>query len=280
MSDHVALADCVAREAGVILHDKAYLFENRLRPIMKEFGLSTFDEIAARFRADGDLRERVLDTMTTHETRFFRDEHLFLAFTKQIIPELLSTQREDAGNGVLRIWSAGCSTGQEPYSILISILEHHPRLAGRVKILATDVSRPTLERAIQGRFSAFEVQRGMTPALLGRYFQQEGGDYVLRETYRSQVEFRIQNLVMDPVPGTFDVIFCRNVAIYFTTEERSKLFGRFAQNLRRDGVLILGGAESPTGFYDNFVRRECGLAQYYEMNMSRVTWFPKPGATK
>lgn len=283
MSEHILLADCIQQSTGVVLHDKPYLFENRLGPLMKEYGLKTFDEVARCFSANTDvgLHERVVETMTTHETRFFRDEHVFDAFNDQIVPEWLARQREESGGQALpelRIWSAACSTGQEPYSIAISILEKSPGLAKRVRIVATDLSAPTLKRAVEGRYSAFEVQRGLPAHLLERYFSKDQSLYVAKDVLRRMIEFRTQNLVSDPAPGRFDIVFCRNVAIYFTAAERTRLYQKISNSLSRDGVLVLGSAESPTGYYDHFVRRERGLAQYYEMNMSRVTWFAPPGA--
>ncbi|MBI3396542.1 MAG: protein-glutamate O-methyltransferase CheR [Spirochaetia bacterium] len=225
---------------------------------------------------DHEFTERVIDKITTHETRFFRDESIFDALVLQIIPEWL--ERKGAGpvqrgESPLHIWSAGCSTGQEPYSIAIMIREKFPALAGITSILATDISVHTLVKAERGWFSSFEADRGIPPHILSRYFDAHEGGYLVKQHVRDMIQFKKHNLIADPYPAGMDIALCRNVCIYFTETQKRGIFERLARSLKVDGTLILGTAESLVNFYSNYVLRECGLARYYEINTSNVTMF-------
>ncbi len=276
---YTLLVDTIRMLTGVSLEpDKTYLLDHRLSELMQQYGLRTFDEVAHMLRAaeDGQFVDTVIDRITTHETRFFRDESIYDALVLQILPEWLerkgaaAVQRREVP---LHIWSAACSTGQEPYSIAMMIREKFPAIADVTSILATDISAPTLAKAERGWFSQFEVDRGIPPHILSRYFEPEGQGYVIKPVIRQMVQFKRHNLIGDPYPSASDIVLCRNVCIYFTDAEKRSIFHRLAAALKSDGTLILGTAESLANFYSNYVLRECGLARYYEINASTVTMF-------
>jgi len=266
------------RTGMLITEDKLYLLENRLTEVMEEYGIASFDQVAYLLEngTDSFFAESVIEKITTHETRFFREESVFDALVLQIIPEWIEkNQIRLQGNSDLRfdIWSAGCSTGQEVYSIAIAIREKFPTLAPRIRILGTDLSAPTLEKAISGLFNQFEIDRGMPPRLLARYFEKRECGYRITDEIRNMVRFQHHNLITCAMPGTFDVIFCRNVCIYFQEYLRRAVYQGLVNALKQDGSLVLGAVESLVGYASNFVIRECGLARYYEANCASVTMF-------
>lgn len=279
--EHKLIRDSVLKLTGVkIDEDKVYLFEARLSEIMKEYGLTTYDQVAAKIDAGSDqvFLDKITEKITTHETRFFRDESIFDALVMQIVPEWLeknAINRLNLTGQKLKIWSAACSTGQEPYSLQMMISEKMPDIANITQILGTDISRETVERAQKGVYSRFEVERGLPPALLEKYFVQNGNQYSISENIKSHTTFKKHNLITEAFPGPFDVIFCRNVAIYFEAEARKKIYENLRNALRPDGVLILGSSENLAGYMNNYIVREFGLARYYEMNASQVTIFKR-----
>ncbi len=277
--DHTALRSAIHRKTGVNLEeDKLYLVEARLSDLMREHSIGSYEEMAKRFEeaADSPFFHQVIDRITTHETRFFRDESIFDAMIVQILPEWFEKRgitRAAPGGARLDIWSAACSTGQEVYSIAMLLSEKFPELVKGTRILGTDISQPTLERARAGIYSAFEMDRGLQERFQAKYFSRSGEGMQVCQQLRAMTEFRALNLIADAYPSGFDIIFCRNVCIYFTEEEKRRVFSRLAAALKPDGVLILGSAESLNGYYANYVMRECGLARYYEINNSTVTMF-------
>lgn len=276
---HAALRSAIHKRTGVALEeDKIYLVEARLSDLMREYSISSYDDMAHAFEntSDPEFFNQVVDRITTHETRFFRDESIFDAFVVQIIPEWFEKRgitRANPGSTPLDIWSAACSTGQEVYSLAMLICEKYPEFAKKVRFLGTDISIPTLEKARNGIYSAFEMERGIPDHFRSRYFNSVPGGMQIAQSIRAMVEFRVLNLVSDSYPASFDIIFCRNVCIYFTEEEKKRVFSRLASVLKPDGILVLGSAESLGGYCSNYVMRECGLARYYEMNNSSVTMF-------
>lgn len=248
------VARLVKSMSGLVLTpDKVYMLETRLAPILKREGLGSLDALALRLRGApaGPLAEAVTEALTTNETSFFRDggpfEHLHM-----VLPTLAASRPAGA---VLRIWSAACSTGQEAYSVAMIVQELGAALCGRkVEILGTDIARDVLARAREGIFTQFEVQRGLSVQRLVRHFRQENGRWRIAPELRAMTRFERWNLLDDLRPlGRFDVIFCRNVLIYFDPPTKARVMASLAARLAPDGVLYLGGAETVLGLTDRLV---------------------------
>ena len=232
--------------------DKQYLIESRLLPLARKAGLSGIGELVQKLQAGSSaLITSVVEAMTTNETFFFRDKIPFDHFRETIMPEVLKAR---AARRSVRIWCAAGSTGQEPYSLAMSLKEMGAALTGwRVEIIATDLSQEVLEKSRAGIYSQFEVQRGLPIQLLVKYFKQTGETWQINPELRAMIQHRQLNLLHDfSQLGTFDVIFCRNVLIYFDQETKVAIFERLARQLEPDGVLLLGAAESVVGISDAF----------------------------
>ncbi len=232
--------------------DKQYLMESRLLPLARKCGLSDVGELVQKMKGgSGALVGQVVEAMTTNETFFFRDKVPFDHFRDTIMPELLRTR---ASRKSLRVWCAAGSTGQEPYSIAMCLKEMGAALTGwRVEILATDLSQEVLEKSRAGIYSQFEVQRGLPIQLLVKYFKQIGELWQINADIRAMVQHRQLNLLHDfSQLGVFDVIFCRNVLIYFDQETKVSVFGRLARAIEPDGFLVLGAAETVVGLTEVF----------------------------
>ena len=238
------------RSGLVITRDKAYLLESRLTPVARKRGLKGLDDLIASMRTAGeDLLREVTEAMTTNESFFFRDIKPFEQFKSFVLPQLV---RARAAQKTLRIWSAACSSGQEPYSLAMMLNEQRAQLAGwRIEIVATDLSTEILEKAQAGLYSQFEVQRGLPIQLLVKYFKQQGDRWQIDEGIRRMVQFRPFNL-LDEVSqlGRFDVVFCRNVLIYFDQPTKAAVLGRIGRQMAPDAYLYLGGAETVLGISD------------------------------
>jgi chemotaxis protein methyltransferase CheR len=232
--------------------DKQYLIESRLLPLARKTGLPGISELVQKLR-DGNsgLISQVVEAMTTNETFFFRDKVPFDHFREAILPELLKAR---ASRRSLRIWCAAGSTGQEPYSLAMCLREMSAALSGwRVEILATDLSQEVLEKSKAGLYSQFEVQRGLPIQFLVKYFKQIGELWQINPDIRAMIQHRQLNLLHDfSQLGTFDVIFCRNVLIYFDQDTKINIFGRLARLMEPDGFLVLGAAETVVGLTDVF----------------------------
>jgi chemotaxis protein methyltransferase CheR len=252
-SDYEFLRKLLRERSGLDLSsDKQYLVESRLIPLARRIGLPGIAELVQKLKAgSGAPTAEVVEAMTTNETFFFRDRIPFDHLRETVIPALLQAR---AGRRTLRIWSAASSTGQEPYSIAMCLKEFGPALAGwRIEILATDLSQAVLEKSKAGIFSQFEVQRGLPIQLLVKYFAQVGELWQLNADIRAMVQHRQLNLLQDfSHLGTFDVVFCRNVLIYFDQDTKIGIFDRLAKVLEPDGMLMLGAAESVVGISDAF----------------------------
>jgi chemotaxis protein methyltransferase CheR len=261
------LQELVRRRSGIVLEDsKDYLVDCRLSPIAREAGLATVDDLVAKLRREQDssLAQRVTEAMTTNETLFFRDMHPFDAMKSRFVPELLAAR---ATTRTLRIWSAAAATGQEPYSIAMTLLEAFPQLASwDVSILATDLNVAVLERAREGRYRELEVSRGLPESYLAKYFTRRGSEWELSPLVRSMVAFRQLNLV-EPwtcVPPC-DVVFMRNVLIYFDANTKRNILTRLRHVLMPDGFLVLGGAETTDEAY---AQVRVGAGVYYRKKAS------------
>jgi chemotaxis protein methyltransferase CheR len=253
LSDYEFLRKFLKDRSGLDLSaDKQYLVESRLVPLARKAGLPGLAELVQKLKSNAEpLSAEVVEAMTTNETFFFRDKVPFDHLKATVLPELL---RARAGRRALRIWSAASSTGQEPYSIAMCLKELGSMLAGwRVEIVATDLSLGVLEKSRAGLFSQFEVQRGLPIQLLVKHFTQVGELWQLNADIRAMVQFKQLNLLQDfSHLGGFDVIFCRNVLIYFDQDTKSNVFGRLAKRIEPDGFLMLGAAETVVGLTDAF----------------------------
>ena len=253
-TDYEFLRKLLKERSGLDLSpDKQYLVESRLIPLARRVGLPGITELVQKMKAGSAdaLTADVVEAMTTNETFFFRDKVPFDHLRETMLPALLQAR---AGRRALRIWCAASSTGQEPYSIAMCLKELGATLAGwRIEILATDLSQGVLEKSKAGLFSQFEVQRGLPIQLLVKHFTQVGELWQLNADIRSMVQHRQLNLLQDfGHLGTFDVIFCRNVLIYFDQDTKAGIFERLARVIEPDGFLVLGAAESVVGISDAF----------------------------
>ena len=241
------------RSGLVLSAEKQYLAESRLLPVARRKGLASLAELIAQLRTQpaGQLSTDVVEAMTTNETFFFRDKVPFDNFRDLIVPAMIAARAREKR---IRIWCAAASTGQEPYSLAMALKELGPAVAGfRIEIIATDLSGEVLERAKSGLYSQFEVQRGLPIQLLLKYFTQTGDQWQIAADIRSMVQFRTLNLLNDFSPlGTFDVVFCRNVLIYFDQETKIGVFNRIARQVPDDGYLVLGAAETVVGLTNAF----------------------------
>jgi chemotaxis protein methyltransferase CheR len=250
--DYEFLRKLLKERSGLDLSsDKQYLVESRLIPLARRVGLSGIAELVQKIRSGAEaLTSEVVEAMTTNETFFFRDKIPFDHLRQTVLPEVLPAR---ANRRSLRIWCAASSTGQEPYSIAMCIKEFAALAGWRIEIVATDLSQGVLEKSKAGIFSQFEVQRGLPIQMLVKYFTQTGELWQLNADIRAMVQHRQLNLLQDfSHLGTFDVIFCRNVLIYFDQDTKVQIFGRLAKALEPDGVLALGAAESVVGISDAF----------------------------
>ncbi|TDH64654.1 protein-glutamate O-methyltransferase CheR [Dankookia rubra] len=246
------IAGLVKDRSGLVLTtDQGYMLETRLGPLLKREGLADIDALALRLKDPrmAGLAAAVTEALTTNESSFFRDgkpfEHL-----RRVLPGLAATR---APGVPLRIWSAACSTGQEAYSIGM-ILTELPLGGRRAEILGTDIAQEVLARARHGSFTQFEVQRGLPARLLVKHFRQEEGRWRATPELRAMARFEHVNLLSDLRPlGRFDVIFCRNVLIYFDTQTKARVLDAMAAQLAPDGVLYLGGAETVLGLTGRLV---------------------------
>jgi chemotaxis protein methyltransferase CheR len=254
VNDFDFIAQLLYQRSGlVITQEKAYLLESRLNPVARRWDLDGIDSLigALRSKKDERLAVDVTEAMTTNESFFFRDNRPFDQFREIVLPHLLSAR---AARKQIRIWSAACSSGQEPYTLAMMLKEEAARLPGwRVEIIATDLSNEILKKAEEGLYSQFEVQRGLPVTLLMKYFAQEGQKWRISEEIRRMVTYKTFNLLESPSAlGHFDVVFCRNVLIYFDQVTKGQVLSRIAQIMPADGFLYLGGAETVLGVSEAF----------------------------
>ena len=258
------LCKLIFEKAGIVLtEDKAYLVETRLIPVARKYGLKDIDALAAALRSSAapQLADFV-DALTTNETFFFRDGKPFEEFRHHVLPEIIARR---AARKVLRIWSAACSTGQEAYSLAMILREEQAKLTGwRIEVIGTDISHAVLARAQTGRYSQFEVQRGLPIQMLTTHFRKVEDQWEVSPLLKSMVQFREANLLRDwSGLGQFDIVYCRNVLIYFDLEHKASILERIAKSMAPDGFLFLGGAETALGICNRFeaVREHRGIYQ-------------------
>ena len=247
------IANLVRDRSGLVLTpDKSYLVESRLGPITRREGIASLDELVSIMRLRGDLRliDAVVDAMTTNETFFFRDKTPFEHLQNIILPDLVAKKR----GGTIRIWCAAASTGQEPYSIAMVIDQLGHKMGGcKVEILGTDISERCLEKAKTGIYTQFEVQRGLPVQHLMKYFKKDGENWRINDQIKNTVRYRQMNLLDDfRTLGKFDIIFCRNVLIYFDIATKKRVLERMATQVEGTGYLLMGAAETVLGITDSF----------------------------
>lgn len=242
-----------ARSGLVLNEDKAYLLETRLQPVIRQHDIADLDSLVAKVRANtkAPLVDDVVDAMTTNETFFFRDQKPFDQFRDHVLPQLIEAR---ASRKSIRIWCAACSTGQEPYSLAILLKEAGSALSGwRTEIVATDLSAEAMSKAKVGLYSQFEVQRGLPVQYMVKYFKQVNETWQIDSAIRAMVTFRPINLLENfSALGTFDVIFCRNVLIYFDRDTKGDVLDRMRKITADDGFLCLGGSETVLGVTDSY----------------------------
>lgn len=252
------------RSGLVLSNDKQYLVESRLLPIARNAKLETLSNLIQTLQRPGNrkLETDVVEAMTTNESFFFRDKTPFEHFNDTMLPALLQSR---ASQRTLKIWCAAASTGQEPYSLAICIKEAAAKLGGwRTRIIGTDLSQEVLEKAKAGLYSQFEVQRGLPIQMLLKYFEQKGDMWQISPALRAMVEWRQLNLLENfNHLGEFDILFCRNVLIYFDQPTKIEVLNRLAKMIPEDGYLVLGAAETVVGLTDAFkpVPEKRGLFQ-------------------
>ncbi|HEU5170999.1 MAG TPA: protein-glutamate O-methyltransferase CheR [Gemmatimonadales bacterium] len=254
------------RSAIVLEPGKEYLVESRLGTVARTEGFASLEQFLAELRnqpANG-LHARVVEAMTTNETTFFRDIHPFDALRDAIIPDLLQRR---AAERQLTIWCAASSSGQEPYSIAMLLREKGAQLAGwRIRILGTDLSGEMIARAREARYSQVEMNRGLPAPLLVKYFIKQGLEWQLKDDIRQMVEYREMNLAAPwPVLPAPDIVFIRNVLIYFDVATKKEILAKIRQAMRPDGYLFLGGAETTLNLDDAFHRTPLGKATAYRL---------------
>lgn len=254
------------KSAIVLEPGKEYLVETRLLPIARQMQLASVGDLISRLRSlpDNGLHARVIEAMVTTETSFFRDLHPFETLRATVLPGLIRSRQTERR---IDVWCAASSTGQEPYSFAILVREHFPELRGwQVNITATDLSNEVLARAREGRYNQIEVNRGLPAPLMVKYFRQHGPNWELCEEVRRMVEFRQMNLAKPwPLMPRVDLVFLRNVMIYFDVETKKSILGRVARMLRPDGYLLLGGAETTFNLDDSFSRAENLKGGFYKL---------------
>ncbi len=248
------LCNAVKERSGIVLTtEKAYLVDNRLAPIARRTEHTDVAALLATLRStrDEDLLREVTDALTTNESFFFRDQKPFDAFRDLMLPHVLEA---NASKRSLRIWCAACSSGQEPYSLGMILKDHAAKMEGwKIDIIGTDISHTILDRAKEGAYTQFEVQRGLPAKYLVQYFKKENDLWVISDDLKQMVDYRFFNLLDDPTSlGTFDIVFCRNVLIYFDPETKSKVLDGINKSMTPNGFLILGAAETIFGLSDAF----------------------------
>jgi len=253
--DYAYLSKLLNERSGLQLAgDKQYLIESRLLPVARQHKCGSIGDLVMKLKnfAEEPLRQRVTEAMTINESFFFRDKTPFDRFQDTVLPYM---QKMRGATKRMRIWCAAASTGQEPYSLAMMLKQAESEFADwRIEIVATDISTEVLEKAKSGLYTQFEMQRGLPIQLLLKYFKQDGDQWRISQELRDMVQYRQHNLLDDFASlGMFDVIFCRNVMIYFDSKTKQDVLSRISRSLVKDGHLLLGAAETVVGFTNLFM---------------------------
>jgi chemotaxis protein methyltransferase CheR len=270
--EHLLWSAFIKNICGNIIDDKAYLLESRLSPIANDLKCDSWMDLYSKVRNDigGTLKRKVINAITTNESSFFRDTSPFEMLKFKILPDLIDIRKKQTPKGVdipIRIWSAACSNGQELYSIAISILELLGSTNGYdIRLLGTDISDAVVAKASHGFYSKIEIERGLSPQILHKYFDPAGNNWKIRDEIRALATFKTINL-LEPLsfPHKFDIVFCRNVSIYFNSEDRIKLFNNIKRVLAPDGYLIIGSTESISVICPEFNSFRYMRSVYYQL---------------
>ena len=261
------IRNLVRRESSIVLDDgKTYLVTSRLSPLAREQGFETVAAFISHLQSTPKSESHTLavEAIATTETSFFRDHHPFAALREEILPELV---RRRSASRTLSIWSAACSSGQEPHSIAMILRERFANLEGwNLQLAASDISRRMIERAQRGRYTQLEINRGLPAPYLVRFFEQKEDQWFLREDVRGLFRFFRQNLV-EPwsMVAPVDILILRNVLIYFDVDTRREILRRVRGLLRPDGYLLLGSAETTLNIDDLFTRVPIGRTVFYQV---------------
>jgi chemotaxis protein methyltransferase CheR len=271
--EYKVLSKYIMDISGILLEDgKEYLVETRLNSLLDEFECKSFSELYYKARMDNtkSVEKKIIDNISTNETYFFRDKAPFELIQHKIIPDLIDTRSKNIRPGErikIRIWSAASSTGQEIYSIAIVLKELYldPQKY-EIQLLGTDISNAVIAKASYGKYNKFEIARGLPPEKVRKYFIPDGDGWRIKDELRSMAAFKKINLT-DSLVGMdkFDIIFCRNVAIYFTAEERSKLYRKIANIMEKDGYLLIGATESLTNDTNLFEPQKYLRSVFYQL---------------
>lgn len=265
-ADFAFIANLVRQRCALVLEPgKEYLVKSRLLPLAQRHGLEGIAPLIDRLRgSDNGLTTEVVEAMVTTETSFFRDIHPFETLKKTVLPQLIEARRAQRQ---LNIWFAASSSGQEPYSVALILKEWFPELSGwRLNLSATDISHEMLNRSRAGRYTQVEVNRGLPTPLLLKWFRQEGAYWELDDRIRSMVTFSPLNLAQPwPAMPRWDLVFLRNVMIYFDNEVKKVILGRVSRLLSKDGYLLLGGAETTLSLDDSYHRIVALKAGFYQL---------------
>jgi chemotaxis protein methyltransferase CheR len=258
--------------SGIHLDEsKKYLLETRLSAIAEEHGCLTFQDFYKKSKADATkvIERKIIDAISTNETLFFRDSGPFELLQHKIFPELIDARSSKSPlmKTSLKIWSAASSTGQELYSVAIVLQELLRDLSKyNIKLFGTDISDAAVAQASSGKYNKFEIERGLTRDKLTKYFTMSGQTWKVNDQLRAMVNFRKFNLMQPFIGlGKFDIVLCRNVAIYFTLEDRKKLFNKIADILEPDGYLVIGSTESLTGICPKFIPKRHLRSIFYQL---------------
>lgn len=255
-------------ESAIVLDSaKDYLIASRLAPLVRETGAQSLGALISNLRRSpfGPLRNKVIEAITTNETNFFRDIYPWQALREVVLPRLIAAR---ASMRQLNIWCGAASSGQEPYSLAMTLAEHFPQLATwNVKITATDISNEILQRAKQGRYSQLEVNRGLPAPMLAKYFERDGASWLISERLRNMIDYKELNLVRPWVGlAPCDLVMMRNVLIYFDVETKSSILHQVGKLIKPYGALFLGGAETTLNLATEFERIQHGKAAWYQLS--------------
>lgn len=270
--DYDYVRQLLQKHSAIVLDEnKSYLIDARLSPLATDHGFDSVPKMLQELRTKsyGSLHKSVVEALTTNETSFFRDLAPFEALEKTVLPDLIERRKAIR---TLKIWCAACSSGQEPYSVAMAAFEAFPELEGwNLQIVATDLNTAMVERTQSGKYSQLEINRGL-PAKLGlKYFKKKGLKYEAKPMLRDKIDARPMNLI-DPWPpmGPFDIVFMRNVLIYFGTEHKRLIFDRMLRVMRHDAYMFLGGAETTVGIHEGFHRLPIPKACCYRLKGNNV----------
>lgn len=266
--DFAYVSDLVLKRSAIVIEEhRAYLIEARLVPLARRLGFASIAELVKKVRAASwhdPIVRKTIEAMTTNETSFFRDLHPFTTLQKKILPDLIEARR---ASKTLNFWCAASSSGQEPYTVCMILLEHFPELRDwTINYIATDISTEILRRAEEGLYSQLEVNRGLPVTMLVKYFEKAGAEWQIKPEIREMVTFQQLNLIdLWPAMPPLDIVFIRNVLIYFDTETKREILGNIRKRMQNDGYLFLGTAETTLNIDANFARVTHGKTSYYRI---------------